>query len=77
MRHEDKLPAKMAKALKKKTNIWYGIHEVYYDAKGKPHGWTADSIIGGFDSVRELKLSLTLMFKDMGKNRPVLNFNKK
>ena len=23
---------------------WYALHEVYYDRKGKPDGWTKDAI---------------------------------
>lgn len=74
MRHKDKMPsAKMAKALGKKFNVWYGLHEVHYK-DGKPHGWTTDSMIGGFGSKSDLLAALEMMLKDAKKKRPILNF---
>ena len=73
MRHKDRLPTEMSIALGQKFGIWYGLHEVYYK-DGKPHGWTEDSVIGGFEMKSEMIKDLELMLRDAKKNRPVLNF---
>jgi len=73
MRHEDPLPEHMVKALKKKTNVWYGLHEVHY-RNGKPHGWTEDSMVGAFESKEDLIQALAMMMSDVIKHAEVLQF---
>lgn len=50
-----------------------GVHEVYYDKKGKVDGWTKDSIIGG-QSIEELLLVVETMKKDILKDQPILDY---
>jgi hypothetical protein len=72
MRHEDKLPTTLAKAIGKKTSVWFGLHEVHH--MGKKIGWTQESMIGAFESKKEMIASLELMLKDAKKKRPILKY---
>lgn len=49
----------------------YGLHEVYYDKKGKPNGYTENAVAVG-DTVEELKEVLKMMLSDITKNPEVL-----
>jgi hypothetical protein len=53
----------------REDRVWYGIHETYYDDDGKPDGWTAEPMCGGFDSVDDLIVSLEMMLRDAKKYR--------
>lgn len=44
---------------------FYDIHEVYYDKKGQVNGWTENPIIGGFESVKDLRSSLAQILRDV------------
>ena len=50
----------------------YGIHEVYYDAKGNPNGWTENPTIVS-DSVDGLVSNLKKMLEAVEK--PILDKN--
>jgi hypothetical protein len=45
----------------KEDCITFGIHEVYYNKKGKVEGWTIDPKELGGDNVKDLKLGYKLM----------------
>lgn len=45
-----------------------GIHEAYYDNKGKVNGWTKDPIIAG-SSITDLLRQLTMIRKDIIKTK--------
>ena len=54
----------------------YGLHEVYYKDDGvTPEGWTEDSLIGYFENVRELRLTLQQMLTDVSLREDVLEFD--
>lgn len=73
MRHEDPLTERMAKVLRQEKQVWYGLHEVHYK-DGKPHGWTEDSVIGGFGSAEDLISALGMMVSDVKKHTEVLEY---
>jgi len=59
-----------------KGNVWYQIHEVYYDEKdGKYHptSVTVDSIAPYGEDVEELRSTLEMMIKCLGD--PVLDYD--
>lgn len=47
------------------TLHFYDVHEVFYYKNGKPRMWTKDPIIGGFDSIKDLRNSLAQMLGDV------------
>lgn len=49
---------------------WLGIHEVYYDEKGKVRGWTAEATSVTGESTNELIETLTRMLRAC--DQPVL-----
>lgn len=50
-----------------KDEIYYQIHEVYYDQDGKPDGYTADAIGIGGETLEEISLTLDRMKECIGK----------
>lgn len=53
---------------------WYGLHEVYCDASGQPHSYTAEPILVANDDegVEGITKALEMAFKD-ARERPVLD----
>lgn len=50
---------------KRRVNTkFYDVHEVYYDKKDRPKSWTENPIIGGFESLQDLRVSLSAMLYD-------------
>lgn len=47
--------------------VSYGLHEVYYDKDGKPFAWTVDSMVGHFETHKDLIKALSMMLKDARK----------
>lgn len=52
---------------------YFEIHEVFYDANGKPDGWTVDPVAPQGESVEELAQELRMMLK--ATEQPVLDFD--
>jgi hypothetical protein len=42
---------------------WYQIHEVYYDSKRKPDGWTKNGIAPGGHTLEDLRDELLKMLE--------------
>lgn len=51
--------------------IWYGLHEVYYNKKGEMNLWAPEPEVVG-DSVLDLVATLAAMIRDATKDAPVL-----
>lgn len=49
------------------------IHEVYYNSKGKPNGYTANPIFVNGESLKDIKWTLKQMKKCL--NKPILSGN--
>ena len=60
---------------KNKLGTYYGIHEVYYNKKGKVSAMTQDLITPCGDTLEELKEDLQYMLEAC--NKPVLDYNMK
>lgn len=54
-----------------KNHGYFAIHEVFYDEKGKPKGWTAEPVDIGSDDPSEIKSILTDMLVDVHRH-PIL-----
>lgn len=52
---------------------YYGIYEVYYDAEGRPDGWTSEPVDVVGDTVEEVAETLRLMLKAV--EQPVLDYD--
>ena len=52
-----------------KAYTTYELHETYYDADGKPDGWSTDPQAGPDESVEELIEGLRMMARDAYKTR--------
>lgn len=50
---------------------WYGLHEVYYDKKGKMNLWAPDPEVQG-ESPKEVVATLAAMLRDATKDVPIL-----
>ena len=72
MRHKNKTPSPLVK-LMGKFNFTYGLHEVFY-LKEMGNGWTEDSMIGHYESKKDLISALEMMLKDAKKKRPILEY---
>jgi len=51
----------------------YGIHEVYYDKNDEFIARTKEPIIGCFESLEELIISINMMFSDIEKYPEIIN----
>ncbi len=47
-------------------DIWYGVHEVYYNGEGKPEGWTNKPILIG-STPNELLVTLERIKESVSK----------
>ena len=56
---------------KHRDNVYYKIHEVYYDEEGNPNGYTANAVKMDSDSIEGLKWTLDMMQECLSK--PVLS----
>ena len=55
--------------------IYFDIHEVYYDADGKPDGYTKNPILVGGENIKDIKWTLNKMKECLKK--PILWGNDK
>ncbi len=53
-------------------HTWYGLHEVYYNSRGKMYLWAPEPEVIG-DSVKDLVGGLAAMLRDATKDAPILN----
>jgi hypothetical protein len=51
---------------------WYQIHEVHYNSKRKPEGWTVEGIAPGGNTLEDLRDELIRMLEATEKN--ILNY---
>lgn len=56
-----------------KGDVYYQIHEVYYDNKGNPNSYTANPITIGSDYIEGIKWQLEEITKCLEK--PILSLN--
>jgi len=49
------------------TEVWYGIHEVYYDKNGEVEAWTDKPVEVAGCSIRELRETLIQMLECLDK----------
>jgi len=52
-------------------DIWFSIHEVYYDEKGTPESYTSNGVSVGGNSIKDLSWTLDKMKKCL--NKPILS----
>ena len=52
-------------------DIWFSIHEVYYDKDGKPNNYTANGVSVGGNSIKDLSWALDKMKECL--NKPILS----
>jgi hypothetical protein len=56
--------------------VWYGLHEVYYNKKNQIWAWTEDPVDVTGDTVDELEQALTTMLTDVTRSKKdVLDFD--
>jgi hypothetical protein len=53
-----------------KDEIYFQVHEVYYDDEGKPHAHTANAVSIGAESLKDIKWTLNRMKEALKK--PIL-----
>ena len=58
---------------KKGKDVWYALHDVFYDSKGKIEGWTAGGEIPS-ESKEELIETLLIMLRDAKRRRKMLEY---
>jgi hypothetical protein len=61
--------------LGKKIHGYFAIHEVFYDEKGKPEGWTENAVDVGAEDASEIKDILTQMLVDVHRH-PILTIKR-
>jgi hypothetical protein len=52
-------------------DIWFSIHEVYYDEKETPESYTSNGVSVGGNSIKDLSWTLDKMKKCL--NKPILS----
>lgn len=61
---------------KKRTKTYYGVHEAYYDKRGKVTGWTEEESITG-NTVSELIKTVEMILRDITKSKKdVIDYGK-
>lgn len=59
----------------KTSKVWYGVHEVFYNERGKPLGMTEDPITITGESVKDASGYLKMIQRDL-KRFPILDEQK-
>ena len=54
--------------------VSYGLYEVFYDDSGNVDGWTEESLIGYFESPKELITAVEMMLNDIIRFQEILDY---
>ena len=60
---------------RKRRQVWYSVHEVFYNDTGQPMGMTQDPVSIDGESVKDVRNYLTMILQDL-KHLPVLDADK-